>query len=254
MSATFISNRTVAFIDVFAFKFILNKYEHDLKNVGEIFTRAIDHADEYHTDDKIYDQRLIGCKKHVFSDSIIIYSLDDSENGCISVIRYAQRVLQMLILRTLPARAAITFGEAYINEGKNIHIGKNSFTKAYELEQSQNWIGGILDTSLINRFPELFINESLQGIIKYDKIPFKKHKKFKELDTKSIKYAINWVYGITNIAPNPIQLMQNIFENKIFRKCINSEKFLNHVLKLRRKQELASSVNRVIEPRISNGI
>ena len=87
----FISKRTVALIDITAFKFILNKLT--LEKVGTVYKEAITQAKDALRIDGVHNGTIQPCTSHVFSDSIIIYSLDDSESSCFTVIKFAQRIL-----------------------------------------------------------------------------------------------------------------------------------------------------------------
>jgi hypothetical protein len=77
----------------------------------------------------------------------------------------------------MPLRGAITYGEIYVNTEKNIFLGQ-ALTRAYELEESQQWIGVMIDSNLKDKYSDLFnlINEeeNLLKIIflEYD-VPFK---------------------------------------------------------------------------------
>lgn len=224
MPKNYISNRTVAFIDVLAFKHILSEFQ--LKKVGDVLSDAIAQGIQLNKDDKIHNYQLQSVIIHNFSDSIFVYSLDDSENGCLSVIKCVHRLFQMLILYQFPARAGIAFGEAYINSDKNIRIGANSFSRAYELEQSQDWIGGIIDVSIEKKFPALLAN--LLEVIKY-LIPFRENSELLELE--EIKYAINWLHGIGSDPVDPIDILKhfpNMFGQNINIKLKNTIKFLEH--------------------------
>jgi len=223
-----VSNRTVGFIDVFAFKTILNSPKWSLEKIGSVFSNAIDVAEQIYKEDRLFDRRMQPSIKHNFSDSIIVYSHDDSEHGSLTVIKYIHRIFQMLLWHQLPVRAAVAFGEAYIDEQKNIHIGKSSFTRAYEIEQAQEWIGGAIDISVENRFPELFLNGKLPEVIQYP-IPFKDSPEVRTLGVSDIRFAINWLHNIGRDPSNPFDIITpfpDMFGDKILAKLQNTKKFI----------------------------
>lgn len=55
----------------------------------------------------------------------------------------------------LPVRGAVAHGEMYVDEENSLFLGK-ALTRAYELEQRQNWICVALDESVIEAYPGLW--------------------------------------------------------------------------------------------------
>jgi hypothetical protein len=76
----------------------------------------------------------------------------------------------------MPLRGAITYGEIYLNQTKNITLGK-ALTNAYELESKQQWIGVVIDNTVEKSMPELFheIKKTpiLSDIFSLYNVPFK---------------------------------------------------------------------------------
>lgn len=91
------------------------------------------------------------CIQYTFSDSIILFALDESDESFLKLIVYSWRVVQALLATGMHPRGAIAFGEMHVNEASNIFLGK-ALAEAYELEQMQEWIGVALAPSVSARY------------------------------------------------------------------------------------------------------
>ena len=143
------TKRTVAFIDILGFKGIVDASSAD--ELGEKFTNVIgktlpalngkigDFPNEP-TFFPNYPRDRPYCISFAFSDSIILISNDESEESCLALLIYSLRVSQILIGYGFPVRGAITFGEMYVDRENSLFLGK-ALTRAYTVEQRQNWIG-----------------------------------------------------------------------------------------------------------------
>jgi hypothetical protein len=76
----------------------------------------------------------------VISDSIILTSQDDSIDAHFALFALTWKILQSSIMHKLPIRGAISYGDLYLNDVKNIVVG-NPLKEAYELEGQCDWIG-----------------------------------------------------------------------------------------------------------------
>jgi len=212
-----ISKRTVAYLDILAFKFIQEKFS--LEKIGEIFGNALSSADEAFKVDKVYNSKIGFCHRHIYSDAISIYSSDESKESCLALIKYVQRIVQFFIVSQFPVRGAIVFGEAYIDEFRDIRVGV--FTQAYELEQKQEWIGVAIDPSIKKQFPSLFKENIIPEIIQYP-VPFKNGITY-------FSYAINWIDSIDDTPVSSLELFPGIFGDKIKNKYENTLKFIQNL-------------------------
>lgn len=148
------SNRTVAYLDIVGFKKILNDYP--VTHIGQIFCDTIKKCEKdvkYWID--TFHNKYKKCFLSVFSDSIVIFSSDDSEEGFRSVVLYAQRIMQHLSARQFLVRGAISFGEVFLRKDPLIFLG-NGYMRAVELEGRQDWIGISIDKSVEANFAEFF--------------------------------------------------------------------------------------------------
>lgn len=81
-----------------------------------------------------------------FSDTILLYSDGDDEKSLAEIVRLSALLVGRLLERRVRMRGAITWGEFYAH--KQIFAGK-AMIRAYQLEKSQDWAGGIIDPALI---------------------------------------------------------------------------------------------------------
>jgi hypothetical protein len=87
------------------------------------------------------------CQLHVFSDTVVLISHDDTDESCAKLLVYGWRVAQGLTAMGFPVRGAVSFGEMHSNPARHVFLGR-ALTEAYELEQAQDWAGIALSPSL----------------------------------------------------------------------------------------------------------
>jgi hypothetical protein len=96
----------------------------------------------------------------LMSDSVVIYSeplkRDDARffRELSSMVRIARKVLETLLDHNLPSRGALSFGEFYVDAANSIYVGK-ALVEAYELAESQEWIGAVIGQSLTEDLSEM---------------------------------------------------------------------------------------------------
>lgn len=80
----------------------------------------------------------------VFSDTILLYSKHDDREGFVKLVTAARNLVGISLQAGVPVRGAVTRGELFVSADRNLYVGRG-LIDAYELEQSQNWAGAILD-------------------------------------------------------------------------------------------------------------
>lgn len=83
----------------------------------------------------------------VFSDSIIIFSLDDSRNSLIDISNYSNLIFQAFLFHELPIRGAISFGQCVIDHSSSLFVG-DGIVKAVMIEQNLDIVGIAIDTEI----------------------------------------------------------------------------------------------------------
>jgi hypothetical protein len=197
---TITGNRTVAFLDILGFGEMVNetpinelskKYEY-LIDTLEHLIRPLFATNDHPTLFPDHPTHSPWCIKNIFSDSIILISLDESLMSCLKLLIYSWRLTQVCLSARMPVRGAITFGEIYINQNKNITLGK-ALTRAYKLEKKQQWIGVSLDENMENLLPELFHQirdiPILSDIFLRYEVPFKE-------DKRKLLHTLNWRWNM----------------------------------------------------------
>lgn len=190
---------TVAFLDILGF----NKkiYELNIEELASKYERLIDTAEALNK--PISDENLPTlfpdhknhealCIKNIFSDSIILISRDHTQHSALKLLIYAWRLTQVFIAFDMPLRGAISYGNLYTNLEKNITLGE-ALTKAYDLENKQQWIGSIVDNEMIDSMPELF--QQINSVPILSDIFFTYNVPFKDGSFHS-HHTLNWRWNM----------------------------------------------------------
>ncbi len=106
-----------------------------------------------------YGHKHTECEIFIFSDSIAIFSSDDSWDGFLSVVNYVRLFFQSFVVKQLPLRGAIAFGDVFLDRERAIFFG-DAYMKAVNLEKKQEWIGVMIDESVEDAF-KLFFTEDI---------------------------------------------------------------------------------------------
>lgn len=190
--------RTVAFLDILGFKKLLrqlgtNALATKYRNATTMALRSIAQATSQinSTAPRLFPQSTHSspfCEVKIFSDSIILFSLDDTYVSCERLLYFTWRAQQAFLAHDLLVRGGVAFGEIEVDHQNQIYLG-DALTNAYELESSQDWSGIAIDDSVENKFPAM-ASLSRQGkyVTQYD-VPLKK------APTKKMP-VINWRYEL----------------------------------------------------------
>lgn len=156
--------RTIAFLDVLGFRkmvetktadslgahyeLVNDRLEETNKPLGDLYKSLPSFFPDIFSKEEY-------CIKHIFSDSIILISNDETEQQCLALLIYALRTIQHMLMYGMPVRGGVVHDEIYLNINKKIVVGK-ALTRAFDLELCQNWIGTAIDNSVIEAYPNLF--------------------------------------------------------------------------------------------------
>lgn len=152
-----LEEKFIAYLDVMGFKELV--FSGSVKNLDSYFSKITDELDSIKNENPKIQSLLI-------SDSIILIAPEGlrSLKQLISTIR---RIQSALIWRKILLRGAISHGEVYYNEEKNVIVGKG-YIKAYLLEQEAKFPRVILDPSIIKKVSDdkvgflKLLNDSLE--------------------------------------------------------------------------------------------
>ncbi|MDO8637299.1 MAG: hypothetical protein Q7R34_13900, partial [Dehalococcoidia bacterium] len=122
----------------------------------------------------------------LFSDTILIYTLDDSDTS----VNTLMSTLGWLFFDTIGfpdtrLRCGVSYGEATLDATNSAYVGK-ALVEAHELQESQEWAGGALSPKAVKRLPS-----EAQTYLTLYKVPRKTQPPVETL-------AINWTIGLHN--------------------------------------------------------
>lgn len=133
--------RFIAFLDIMGFKERVIRYEHDdvLKEL-EIFQSSISQYIGFHRDANI--------QVSLFSDSILIYSQDDSIDSLHALADVTSHIMMYAIQqeRPIPLKGAIAAGRMTCNQTKQLYFGQ-ALIDAYLLEENVKYYGVLVHHS-----------------------------------------------------------------------------------------------------------
>ncbi len=93
-----------------------------------------------------------------FSDTILLYSLEDNEEGYMKVIETASWLLSLTIaLSYYKLRIGVSYGKVYIDPESHLYLGQ-PIVDAFLLQEKQEWSGGALTSSAEEKVPQAIRN------------------------------------------------------------------------------------------------
>lgn len=229
------SRRTVAFLDILGFReAVLNT---PLSELAAKYERRIAEADAMNHQIGVttsgpslfptHPPNTPLCQRFVFSDSIILVSIDDQAISTLKLLVYAWRLSQAFIAFQMPLRGGIAFGELYSNPLKNICLGQ-ALTTAYELEQAQAWIGVAVHPSVQEKFPEILSpNEAPRGLL--DDIFLKYPVPMKDGPPQHLR-TLNWRFNLI-VEKGTRSLFVNDGPQQVMQKVENTLKYAEAIVR-----------------------
>jgi hypothetical protein len=116
-------------------------------HVFSIYSHAIERFRQ-----EAFDEHLI--ERITFSDSFILYTVDDSAVSYRALDSFCRHFIVKLIRGSVPVRGAMACGEFYADPSSSLYFGK-ALLEAYRLGESQDWIGFALSGSARDRLAEV---------------------------------------------------------------------------------------------------
>lgn len=175
------TERFVAFFDIMGFKDRVDKNSHeaiisDLRKIKGILSVFQDRI-------KIQNKKI---KTSIFSDSIIIFSEDNSEHSLFSISNCSSTLVNYLLMHGIPIKGAISCGKISVDPENSIFFGK-PIINAYLLLEELNFYGAILDES-VEYYIKMNESENISFLFKYIYVKYKVPFKF----GKATHYSLNW--------------------------------------------------------------
>jgi hypothetical protein len=154
--------RSVAFLDILGFKQLLDN--KPLEELAARYENAVLATNAMNSRFSVEPGRLTylpnhapgepWCHRTIFSDSIILTSLDESAESCLKLLLYARMLLIHLFAMGFSIRGSVAAGALYHNPATSVTLG-HALTEAYLLEQQQEWAGICISDSVWSHYPSL---------------------------------------------------------------------------------------------------
>jgi hypothetical protein len=251
----------VAFLDVLGFKALVENNSHE--ELSQIYDKALLGGVSFGLSNRQYasingrdgrvltnDITVVPVNSLIVSDSIIIWTEDDSRQSFQDIVSVVRGVMAHSCFEGLPLRGAISVGPVSWFEsrlGTAMHNIQSSvfgigLTRAYQLEKNQEWAGCVVAHESISRFLEKTeLDSSIKlveelgrelGILEYW-APFKDH------CTKMV--VVDWV-NHPEVQARSLAVKKSFFQHaKVYRqngivdcsgikhKLRNTLRFVRHV-------------------------
>lgn len=161
-------NRFIAYFDFLGFKGFINKntlqeQEIVIRNIWIDIESALSNErrkDSIHEGEYLADTSLSNINCIHFSDTVIFYTKDISDDSFNELIKATYFFNQRAIIYRFPIRGAIVYGELVVenyiqrnNYGTVYHglsIYGKGYLRAHQIANDQNWAGTVIDESVIS--------------------------------------------------------------------------------------------------------
>ncbi len=227
--------RTVAFLDMLGFRQavlttpiseLAAKYEQRISE-ADAMNRRVNLAANHPSLFPTHPTGAPLCQRFIFSDSIILVSIDDQAISALKLLVYAWRLSQAFIAFQMPLRGGIAFGDLYSNPQTNICLGR-ALTTAYELEQAQAWIGVALHPSVQDQFPDILSpNKAPHGLL--DDIFLKYPVPMKDGSSQNLR-TLNWRFNLV-VEKGTRSLFVNDGPQQVMQKVENTLKYAETIVR-----------------------
>lgn len=149
------TNRYVAFLGILGFK------DYVIRNsIDDVYTRlqtlnelCPEDDDQNGNDEKGY------IKTSIFSDSIYIFSKDDSRTSLFHFLSNVKRTMRMALRRNIPLKGAVAYGEIVVDLDSHIFCGQ-PIIDAYFLEEDLQYMGVVFHHTFEEPFLKISHNRS----------------------------------------------------------------------------------------------
>lgn len=232
--------RFVAFLDIMGFKDMVFRNNHqEVYELLKSFQPTIGEIEEHAR--QILSGKLAlnieGTSRHrsiirpiLFSDSIILISNDDSLLSAFYLLNRARWLLYQAIVKGIPLKGAIAYGEQTADFDKSLHFGR-PLIDAFELQNDLLLYGVILHHTMEKSLIEIDKNEVIRTALLHNC----------HVDMKNGKithYILDWIPFCAE-KENPINLVSEMYKSVSGTPRIYVDNTLKYVRKVtKQKAEL----------------
>lgn len=133
------ANRFVLFMDILGFKERVARNSHeDVLKVLQLLQKKIA--------DSLKKRKDSGIEINIFSDSIILFSKDETSNSLISLSIIANDIIRTAINYGVPIKGALAKGKITCDQSKQLFFGQ-ALIDAYQLQESTKYYGVLVHHS-----------------------------------------------------------------------------------------------------------
>lgn len=171
------------------------------------------------------DNNIQDIEKTWFSDTFLLYSVDNTASSFVGIETTTRCFLHYLISSGIPVRGAMSCGNFYADKINNIFFGE-ALIESYQYGENQDWLGLVLSPSAVRQMEEIGLPADRRLNYAYWNIP----KKYDDtIDEKLPAYIIGREFIINgrNICLDKlIEMKTNIHDENISRKYENTINFI----------------------------
>lgn len=197
------------------------------KNIS-IDNDRLEHVFSFY-DSFLDDKKYTKLDYSVFSDTIIVYSKDDSEESLKQIILKSSEILYSMLIERIPMNGCISYGDIFHKETKKgLIISGRPILDALNYQENVDWIGVIISPNLIDNYHhniEIF-NELSIVLAPYQYIPLKNKDNVENLTGFVIKPYKSSSMELGKIADSLEYLRLSAPNAHSQNKYINTIKFL----------------------------
>lgn len=165
------TKRYVAFLDILGFKeFVMRNNIHTVYSRLKTLNALRPDNDESDYDSEM-EKRIMFT---IMSDSIFIFSKDDSFSNLRYFLTYVKRVMRMALRKKIPLKGAVAYGTIAVDDNENLFCGQ-PIIDAYQLEEDLQYMGVVFHHTFEDAYGELTDSqyEKIKEWIKETPTPFK---------------------------------------------------------------------------------
>ncbi|MEA3201898.1 MAG: hypothetical protein QOE90_3326 [Thermoplasmata archaeon] len=129
----------VALFDILGFRNLVAKHSREPEVLAERMIEARESAEKM--------AAATDCFSIQFSDSILLFTKGIGPDELEGIVMTSNFLIRKFLTAGFPLRGGLAAGSFYFHHSTYLGTAMN---RAYELEQSQDWIGGIVDPALGN--------------------------------------------------------------------------------------------------------
>ena len=136
------TNRFIAFLDIMGFKDMVARQRHE-EIYSKLCTISQNQSEIENASNGIYTI--------MFSDSIIMYTENDTLECFINFLKIVSGTFTFLITKSLPAKGSIAYGKLTVDSTKNIFFGQPQID-AYLLQEQEVFYYGVVCHNSIEQY------------------------------------------------------------------------------------------------------